>query len=271
MLLKNLLDRAQQGDRYFRWRGGDVSRLEALTDAVFALALTLLVVSLEVPKTFAELKSAFFLLPAFAICFALLLYVWVSHFRFHRRYGLEDGLTATLNGVLLFLVLGYVYPLKFLFYWLWTQFGLADPLANEVFSGRGEIQTLMIAYGLGVAALFGTLWLLHYLAWRRREALQLTLVEQALTRGTMSEHAISVSIALLSVLIASLNANYGGFAGMIYFLMPICQGLNGWRNGVKVDALVEEAEKILAAAEPSTLPVAEASTLLAPDPSTLPD
>jgi uncharacterized membrane protein len=254
MLLKNLLDRAQQGDRYFRWRGGDVSRLEALTDAVFALALTLLVVSLEVPKTFAELKSAFFLLPAFAICFALLLYVWVSHFRFHRRYGLEDGLTVTLNGVLLFLVLGYVYPLKFLFYWLWTQFGLADPLANEVFSSRGEIQTLMIAYGLGVAALFGTLWLLHFLAWRRREALQLTRVEQALTRGTMSEHAITVAIAVLSMVLAALSPSNGGLAGMIYFLMPVCQGLNGWRNGVKVDALVKQEEKASAAVDPSTLP-----------------
>ena len=260
MLLKNLLDRAQQGDRYFRWRGGDVSRLEALTDAVFALALTLLVVSLEVPTTFAELKAAFFLLPAFAICFALLLYVWVSHFRFHRRYGLEDGLTVTLNGVLLFLVLGYVYPLKFLFYWLWTQFGLADPLASQVFSSQGEIQLLMVAYGLGVAALFGTLWLLNFLAWRHRDALQLTPVERALTRGTMSEHAITVGIAVLSVLIASWSESSGGFAGMIYFLMPICQGLNGWRNGVKVEAIAKQEAKSLAAAE--------ASTLLAPDPAT---
>jgi len=36
----------QAGETDFRWRGGGVSRIEALSDAVFALALTLIVVSL---------------------------------------------------------------------------------------------------------------------------------------------------------------------------------------------------------------------------------
>lgn len=242
MLRKNLGERAQQGDPYFRWRGGDVSRVEALTDAVFALALTLIVVSLEVPDSFAALSQAFFLLPAFAVCFALLIYVWVSHFRFHRRYGLEDGVTVTLNGVLLFLVLGYVYPLKFLFYWLWSMWGGLD---NGVAGPDGsEAQLLMIAYGIGVIGIFGVLWLMHWVAWRRREGLQLTEVEQAITRGTMSEHAVSVAIAILSVVIASLDPGNAGLAGMTYFLMPFCQGLNGYRNGVKVDRLLKAAEKV---------------------------
>ena len=40
-----------RGDKNFTtWRGGDVSRLESLTDAVFAIAITLLIVAHDVPN-----------------------------------------------------------------------------------------------------------------------------------------------------------------------------------------------------------------------------
>lgn len=111
---------AAQGERHFRWRGGDVSRLEGLTDAVFALALTLIVVTLQVPRTFAEMTEAFLQAPAFLFCFAILYWFWACSFRFHRRYGLEDAVTIVLTAVLLFLVLLYVYPLKFVMTTLWN-------------------------------------------------------------------------------------------------------------------------------------------------------
>ena len=78
---------AQQGfgaDRGFRWRGGEISRLEGLSDAVFGFAVTLLVVSLEVPETFNELLRVLRGFFAFAVCFSILFWVWYDHYRFFR-------------------------------------------------------------------------------------------------------------------------------------------------------------------------------------------
>src|SRR5215475_9318067 len=124
MIRASLMQR--QHEEGFRWRGGEIARIEGLSDAVFAFAVTLLVVSLEVPKTFHELVAIMRGFVAFAICFALLMQVWHEQYRFFRRYNLQDSVSTVLNCVLLFLVLFYVYPLKFLFTFLlngWMGFG----------------------------------------------------------------------------------------------------------------------------------------------------
>src|ERR1051326_8106416 len=114
MIREPLIEKGVGKSATFRWRGGSVSRLGGFSDAGFGFALTLLVVSLEVPRTFDGLLAAFTELGAFAVNFMLLFFIWTRHFLFFRRYGLEDGITTVLNGALLFLVLFYVYPLKFM-------------------------------------------------------------------------------------------------------------------------------------------------------------
>jgi hypothetical protein len=84
---------------------------------------TLLVVSLEVPKTFNELPAIMRGFVSFAICFTLLMRVWYEQYVYFRRYNLQDTGSVVLNAILLFVVLFYVYPLKFLFSYLmnvWT-------------------------------------------------------------------------------------------------------------------------------------------------------
>ena len=83
----------------FRIRGREVTRLEGFSDAVFAFALTLLVVSLEVPKTFGELMETMRGFVAFGVCFALLAMIWNHHYVYSRRFGLEDGTEHTLEEV----------------------------------------------------------------------------------------------------------------------------------------------------------------------------
>src|SRR5215471_17853299 len=98
----------KRGDTLFHWRGSEVTRLEGFSDAVFGFALTLLVVSLEVPKSFHELMQSMRGFPAFGICFVFLVKVWFDHYHFFRRYGLQDTWCVTLNAALLFFVLFYV-------------------------------------------------------------------------------------------------------------------------------------------------------------------
>src|SRR2546423_3965653 len=105
----------------FRMRGAAMSRIDAFSDVVFGFALTLLVVSLEVPKDFSGLHEVVRGFVPFAICFVTLLTLWHSHYVFFRRYGLHDQFTILLNSALLFVVLFYVYPLKFLFTTLFGQ------------------------------------------------------------------------------------------------------------------------------------------------------
>src|ERR1700679_4382757 len=84
------------------WRSHEPSRLETFSDAVFAFAVTLIIVSLEVPKSFTELFETMKGTLSFAACFATLFIIWNSQNLFFRRYGLNDAWTAALNGMLLF-------------------------------------------------------------------------------------------------------------------------------------------------------------------------
>src|SRR4051795_4161527 len=107
MLRESLMNKHQEAG--FRWRGGEIARIEGLSDAVFAFAVTLLVVSLEVPKTFNELSELMRGFLPFAISFTFLLQIWHEQYRFFRRYNLQDFTSIVLNCILLFIVLFYVY------------------------------------------------------------------------------------------------------------------------------------------------------------------
>src|SRR5919199_2876399 len=158
MLRERLVRRRTGEEEGFTWRGEEVSRLEGFSDAVFAFAVTLLVVSLEVPQTFDELLVAMRGFFAFAICFALLFSVWHDHYKFFRRFGLRDNFTVYLNAALLFIVLFYVYPLKFLFTMLvdqWLGFEQKVHLPNGSVTDAiepAQWPLLLVIYGAGFVA-----------------------------------------------------------------------------------------------------------------------
>src|SRR5437763_279879 len=178
----------------FRLRGNQVTRLESFSDAVFGFALTLLVVSLDVPRSFDDLVNTMRGFPAFAICFLLLALIWNAHYKFCRRYGLDDGTARFLTCVMLFLVLFYVYPLKFLFNFSITAGLFGGPALSTSMSGS-EFSTLLIIYGLGFAAVYLSLLLLYLHAYRLRDALELTELEKFDTRYRIYRLCALVGIA----------------------------------------------------------------------------
>lgn len=211
-------EEVQRGDRYFRWRGGNVSRLEGIFDAVMALAITMIVFSIEVPQSFDDLIHSFQRLPAFAIGFAILIMCWYYHFLFHRRFGLEDSVTVFLNAILMFLVVFYVYPLKFVYTLLFASRTLEMQPA--------QMPTLMVLYSSGFLAIFVVLGLLYGYAHWKRAALNLNFNEIVLTRMKIGECFWHVLIAGISIGLALLPG-WLAWSGLIYFSIPVAQFANG--------------------------------------------
>ena len=81
----------------FKERGTDILRIEALSDAVFAFSVSLLVVSLEVPQTYEELSVLLNGAIPFFATVAMIFLFWYQQYKFFRRYGLNDMHTILLN------------------------------------------------------------------------------------------------------------------------------------------------------------------------------
>lgn len=213
-------------DPDFRWRGGDVTRLEALSDGVFAITISLLVITLEVPENFHALADLIAQLPVFLASFLVLMAAWRAHFLFFRRFGLDDGATQLLNAIFLFLVLFFAFPLKFMALFLWSVITGSDTAAmfsapageaggSDAMQQRAD---MLIYLGLAVAGLFGALAALSARAWAAREELQLNAVERAMTLSSLVRLMIPVAVAAISLLVVKSGAQ-PGVAGICYFML----------------------------------------------------
>lgn len=239
MIREKLINKEVGDPRKFRWRSHEVSRIEALSDAVFAFAVTLLVVALEVPKTYDELMEVMRGFGSFAICFALLFVVWFNQYKFFRRYGLNDHLTIVINAVLLFVVLFYVYPLKFVFTFLVDKFTgghgevrLPNGMVEGMVESADEVANLMIIFGVGYLAVFLVFAFLYWHAYRKRAQLELTDLEAFDTRTDIRQSLLNVGIATVSLLFAIVGrGRFASLSGMTYMITPVVMAVHGTWNG----------------------------------------
>ena len=224
-------------------RRHEITRLEAFSDAVFAFALTLLVVSLEAPRTYFELMTLARGFLPFACSFALLIWIWYEHSAFFSRYDLHDPLTVTLNAALLFVVLFYVYPLKYMTTIMFSA--LLPELHLEPPSGPTQLGRLFVLYGSGYVSVFAILTALYYRAWRKRGALSLTPLEAFDARLHAGKHALSAMVGLLSIGWAlAAPGRLVPFAGFVYFLMAPVQTFYGAWSGKRRRLRFEKPHRV---------------------------
>jgi uncharacterized membrane protein len=210
----------------FRNRAHEVSRVEAFSDVVFGFAISLLVVSLEAPKTYAQMREMLRGFLPFAICFWLFIDIWFEHHHFFKRYALQDKPTVFLNTLLLFVILFYVYPLKYMFT-LFTMGILGQPV--EIPPGGQTF--LFTIYGIGVTSVFWIMAALYHHAWRRREDLELNAVERVDTLESIYDNFYMGAFGVISIAIA--HSPWPQFAGIVYFLIGIPKTIVPWTMGVK--------------------------------------
>ena len=235
---KRFLDTKKRvSDEGFRYRGLETTRLENLSDAVFGFAITLLVITSEVPKSYLELQVSMYGFLGFIFCTMLLLGLWNNHSNFFLHYGLVDKTTKVLNALFLFVLLFYVYPLKYLFSYMGTliyallkrslgdeslAFQKAWQLMAEQELSPAEWKDLMIRFGMGLFFIYLMILLMHFHALRKAEYLQLNQTEKYITKTFIHHYMLLMVITVLSMLVVVFfGGSAAAYAGMVYLLTAI--------------------------------------------------
>lgn len=187
------------------------SRVEALSDAVFAFAGTLMIFNIDTSQSFTYLmENDWKAILAFGVSFFVLIMLWKVHYNFFRRTNYIDNWIIALNSILLFLVLYYIFPLKSL---------INSWLGKESITIE-ELGSLFSLYSLGFVLIFATLSLMYLRAYRKTRS-----IDGSLKLLFYSRHfGIFVLVSILSVILAITGTLVRfGVPGFVYaFLGPLC-------------------------------------------------
>ncbi len=236
----------------FRYRGEEPGRLENFSDAVFALAITLLLISTTPPSNFQQIKRFVWDIIPFCLCIAPILLIWYQHFEFFFRYGLRNATVVFLNTLFLIIVLFYVYPLKFLTKFILIPIGYLfgqDEMVSElveVVKGT-DMSYLMIIYGVGASCIFAVLTFMYRNALKNADLLQLNEIERFDTQASVYANLLMGIIPFFSVLVAFLLRKQilgGMYAGIVYMLYFPVMFTFGHYSSKKRKKLLETLDEV---------------------------
>ena len=187
--------------------------MDNLTDAVFGIAITLLIFNLENPNSFKDLLEFTKTLPATLISISFVMLIWTEHARFFLIYQIEDTLLSILNTLFIALVIFYVYPLRFLTSFL-TNLFFQTEISLEI--KQSQIPELMIYYGLIAFGLYFMLYLFHRRAWAIRNRYNFNEYELLDLRAQGIRMVLMFSVPLVSIaLVMIFKSVHVGLAGFI--------------------------------------------------------
>jgi Sec-independent protein secretion pathway component TatC len=164
--------------------------------------------------------------------------IWYKQYIYFRRYGLQDTKTIVLNAILIFVVLFYIYPLKFLFSLLVKQFtgaeltvhlpsGISAPIIES-----GDVRVLMAIYSTGYIAVFLIFAFMFIHAYRKQRELELSEIEKYDTRSSIQAELINVGVGVSSLLLLVVGGRYGAsLAGWIYITLGPIFTVHGMLRG----------------------------------------
>ena len=235
--MRNEIAKHLDHDPHFEWRGQTVTRLENLSDIVFALALGMLLLTDTPPSTYDELITFLINIVPVAAGFAILFIIWNAHFTFFRRYGLADGRIVFLNSLILLLVLFVAYPLRFIFDSLfgYVIFQITADATRLIESNMDIVNSArgVAIFNAGFAVIIFLMSMMYRHALRKSDMLGLSADEVQLTKRTMWMYRCEAMIAT-SVVVLALFTPLGPFAGGLLAL----NGLNAqfWKTRFKLAA-----------------------------------
>ncbi|KAA3647541.1 MAG: DUF1211 domain-containing protein [Bacteroidetes bacterium] len=193
----------------------NISRVEALSDGVFAFAATLLAATLDNGQSDTALNIDTVSFASFFISFFILILLWKAHYNFFRRTNYMDNWVIAFNAVFLFSVLYFIFPLKSILYSIFRQFAVTQDSLSNLFE----------LYGSAIFFIFLSLSIMYYYTYKKDQENLAPIKMLFYAR----HFGIFVFIAAISILLSYLKIGLQfGLSGMIYMLLgPIC-----WFHGV---------------------------------------
>ena len=135
------------------------SRLEALSDGVFAFAATLMVVEVGASSEFISFSDELPNFISFGASFFIMMALWKLHYNFFQRTKHVDNWIITFNMILLFTVLFYIFPVK----------SLLDSMLQQKGMNADELAQLFQIYSIGFSVMFLSFVLMYYRAYKKRQ------------------------------------------------------------------------------------------------------